>query len=106
MTARSVKAADGRCSVSTPLLAMPVDDFTYWLGKFVLETQKKDGTEYPPKSLYGLTCWFKCFFETNERFDVNPLSRSDACFSGFRQTLEFYKCALIINASKVCIMQF
>ena len=27
VTARSVKTANGRCSVSTPLLAMPVDDF-------------------------------------------------------------------------------
>ena len=46
VTARSVKAADGRCSVSTPLLAMPVDDLAYCLRKFVLETRKKDGTEY------------------------------------------------------------
>ena len=61
---------------------------SYWLEKFIQETQKKDGTEYPPKSLYGLTCCFKCCFETNERFDVNPLSHSDACFVGFRQTLD------------------
>ena len=45
VTARSVKAADGQCSVSTPLLAMPVDDFAYWLGRFILEFNGKDGTE-------------------------------------------------------------
>ena len=84
----SSSSSEGRCSVSTPLLLMPVDDFAYWLGKFILEARKKDGTEYPPKSLYALVCSFKRFFETNERFDVNPLTPSDTRFGGFRQTLD------------------
>ena len=89
VTARSVKAADGRCSVSTPLLAMPVDDFAYWLRKFILETRKKDDTEYPPKRLYGLTGCFKRFCEMNERFDASPLSCSNARLMAFDKLLSF-----------------
>ena len=64
----------------------------YWLGKFVLETRKKkDGSEYPPKSLYGLVCCFKHYFEANERFDVNPLSLNDARFGPLCQTLDVEK---------------
>ena len=40
--------------VTTPLLGMPVSDLAYWMGKFVLETRKTDGQEYPPKTLYAL----------------------------------------------------
>ena len=42
---------------------MPVNDFAYWLGKFILEVRKRDGHEYPPKSLYALVCCFKRHFE-------------------------------------------
>ncbi len=39
--------------VTTPLPAMPVDDFAYWMGKL------SQTTKNPPKSLYGLVCCFK-----------------------------------------------
>ena len=44
----------GHVPVSTPILQMPVDDFAYWVGKFVLEVRKQDSTEYPPKTLYAV----------------------------------------------------
>ena len=47
--ARAVEVA--RVNPTTPLLQMPVPDFAYWLGKFVLEIRKQTGTEYPPKTL-------------------------------------------------------
>lgn len=81
--ARSSEIVDGRCSVCTPLLTMPVDDFAYRLGKFILKTRKKDSTEYPPKTLYALVCCFKRFFEVSKKLDVNPLTPSDASFGGF-----------------------
>lgn len=40
--------------VNTPLHEMPMADLSYWMGKFVLKVRKKDGKEYPPKSLYAL----------------------------------------------------
>ena len=58
-------APDGVVSVVTPLLAMTPEHLAYWMGKFVLEVPKKDGKEYPPKTLYALVCCFKRFFEQN-----------------------------------------
>ncbi len=66
-----------RVNPTTPLLQMPVPDFAYWLGKFVLEIRKQTGTEYPPKTLYAIVCCFKRYFERNEVYDVNPLSPLD-----------------------------
>ena len=85
---RNPQSADGRCSLSSSLLLMSVDDFSYWLAKFIVEVRKKDGTQYPPKSLYSLVCCFKRFFEANNQFDVNPLSAHDGRFGAFRQTLD------------------
>ena len=61
-------APDGVVSVVTPLMAMTPVHLAYWMGKFVLEVQKKDGHEYPPKTLYVLVCCFKRFFEQNGVF--------------------------------------
>ena len=73
---------------STPLLELSIVDLAYWMGKFVLEVRKKDGTEYPPKSLYALVCCFKRFYEQNGVYDINPLIPSDARFGNFRATLD------------------
>ena len=43
--AASVDVAS-RVSPMTPLLEMPVEDFAYWLGKFVLEVCKQNGTPF------------------------------------------------------------
>ena len=39
------------CDLTTPLLDMKPEEIAYWMGRFVLEIRKKDGTEYPPKTL-------------------------------------------------------
>ena len=79
-----------RVNPTTPLLQMPVPDFAYWLGKFVLEIRKQTGTEYPPKTLYAIVCCFKRYFERNEvyNYDVNPLSPLDPRFGNFRSILD------------------
>ena len=79
---------EGVVPVTTALLEMPSADLAYWMGKFVLEIRKKDGKEFPPKSLYALVCCFKRYYEQNGVFDVNPLSSSDARFGNFRVTLD------------------
>ncbi len=58
---RNPQSADGRCPLSSSLLLMSVDNFSYWLAKFVVEVRKKDGTHYPSKTLYALVCCFKRF---------------------------------------------
>ena len=62
----------GIAPLTTPLLEMSHVNLAYWMGKFVLEVRKKDGSEYPPKSLYALICCFKCLFEQNGAHNVNP----------------------------------
>ena len=81
-------APDGVVSVGTPLMTMTPVDLAYWMGKFVLEVRKKDGQEYPPKTLYALVCCFKRFFEQNGVFSVNPLNPADPTFGSFRVTLD------------------
>ena len=53
-----------RVNPTTPLLQMPVPDFAYWFGKFVLEIRKQTGTEYPPKTLCGILKEMKCMMST------------------------------------------
>ena len=67
---------------------MPHVDLAYWMGKFVLEVHKKDGSEYPLKSLYALVCCFKCFFEQNGVHNFNPLRVDDSRLGNFRPTLD------------------
>ena len=74
---------EGTVPLTTALLEMPSTDLAYWMGKFVLEVRKKDEKEYLLKSLYALVCCFKCYYEQNGGFDVNPLSSSDARFGNF-----------------------
>ena len=63
-------APDRVVSVGTPLMAMTPVDLAYWMGKIVLGVQKKDGQQYPPKTLYVLVCCFKQFFEQNGGYVV------------------------------------
>ena len=81
---------EGKCPVTTPLQSMPVPDFAYWLGKFVLEVRKKkDASEYPPKTLYGMVCCSKRFFEQNKVYSVNSLAPINAPeFGEFRQNIQ------------------
>ena len=80
--------ATGCEPVDTPLLQMPVEDLAYWMGKFVAEARKVDGSEYPPKTLYALVCCFKRYYEANGNHSVNPLCTADVRFGDFRQTLD------------------
>ena len=91
--------------VNTPLFEMPPTDFAYWIGKFILEVRKTDGSEYPPKSLYALVCCFKRFFEQNGIHGINPISTSDVHFGDFRATLDsemkrLYRLGLGMNSKQ------
>ncbi len=59
---------------NVPILEMSLPDLSYWMGKFILEVRKKEGKEYPPKSLYAIVCCFKRFFEQRGVHSINPLS--------------------------------
>ena len=87
-SSRLVTTVDGRVPVTTPLLEIPAVDLGYWMGKFALEVSKKDGSEYPPNSLYASVCCFKRYYQQHGVHDVNPLSPNDARFGNFRVTLD------------------
>ena len=80
--ANSTADQDVIATVTTPLLQMSPADLAYWLGKFVLE-DRKDSTEYPPKSLYARVCCFKKHFEKNGVHCVNILFSLIAQLSKF-----------------------
>ena len=67
--AASRVTADVHCKgvvpVTTALLEIPSANLAYWMGKFVLEVRKKNGKEYPPKTLYAFVCCFKRYYEQN-----------------------------------------
>ena len=67
---------------------MTATDLNYWMRKLVLEVRKKDGSMYPPKSLYALVCCFKHYYEANGVHDINPLDASDTRFGSFRAVLD------------------
>ena len=43
----NLQSADGRCPLSSSLLLMSVNDFSYGMAKFVVEVRKN--RQYPPK---------------------------------------------------------
>ncbi|CAC5385194.1 unnamed protein product [Mytilus coruscus] len=45
-----------REGVVPELLNMNSEDMDFWLQRFIVEARRKDGVEYPPKSLYLITC--------------------------------------------------
>ena len=67
---------------------MTPTDLSYWMRKLVLEVRKKDGSMYPPKTLYALVCCFKRYYEANGVHNINPLDPSDAKFGSFRAVLD------------------
>lgn len=90
-TSRSTTIAGvhGIVPLTTLLLEMPHVNLACWIGKFVLAVCKKDGSEYPPKSLlYALICCFKRFCEQNGVHDVNLLRVDHSRFGNFRATLD------------------
>ena len=74
--------------LETPLLSMRSEELSYWLGKFVLEARKKNGDEYPPKTLYQIVCCFKRHFEANGIHSFNLLNPQEPAFGNFRHTLD------------------
>lgn len=51
---RSFRAQNG--DMIMDLHMMDAESMNYWLERFIMETRKKNGDEYPPKSLYYIVC--------------------------------------------------
>ena len=92
VTARSVKAADGRCSVSTPLLALSVDDFAYWLRSSFWKLEKRTAPTTHQKGRHGLPAkksvqaYVLLVSETRGLMLIHDAVMLVARFSDFRHT--------------------
>ena len=69
-----------------PLLRITTEKLPFWITRFVLETRKKDGTEYPPNSLYHIVTGLMRYLRENGRPSIDFFK--DAEFASFRQTLD------------------
>ena len=69
-----------------PLLQITTEKLQFWITRFVLETRKKDGTEYPPNSLYHIVTGLMRYLRENGRPSIDFFK--DAEFASFRQTLD------------------
>ena len=51
-----IAIADSGDEKIPPLLQMNKEMMQHWLTCFILEVKKKDGSEYPPNTLYHIVC--------------------------------------------------
>ena len=66
------------------MIAVP-SELNYWLSKFVLETRKADGDNYPPDTLYVICSGLQRFIRET-RPEINLFK--DPAFTGFQCTLD------------------
>ncbi|XP_061176185.1 uncharacterized protein LOC133185143 [Saccostrea echinata] len=67
------------------LHVMDSKEMGYWLERFVVEMRKKDGTEYPPKSIYLILCGLLRHLRDKGIYDKNFLNEKNTEFAGFRK---------------------
>lgn len=70
------------------LISMDLAAMNYWLQKFVVEARKKNGEEYPPKSLYYIVCGLMRHCKENKLFYVNFFDEKYGTFAEFRSVLD------------------
>ena len=61
----------------------------FWLSRFIIECHQKDGTPYPPNTLYNITASIqRTLRDEYGRNEVKILDISDICFADFRKQLD------------------
>ena len=58
------------------------------LSLFTIEVQKKDGSKYPPASIYLLLCGLQRVMRRNNRCPFDIFNKKDVRFRGFHGTME------------------
>ncbi|XP_045169549.2 uncharacterized protein LOC123532227 [Mercenaria mercenaria] len=66
---------------------MTVDDMNTYLCRFVMETRKRDGTKYPPNSLYHIMSGLLRYLRDKNINDKNFLDQADPRFSYLNKVL-------------------
>ena len=70
------------------LKLMNCEQMSYWLGRFVMEIRKRDGTDYPPRSIYLILCGLLRFLKDNGVYDKNFLDENRGEFTDFRKLVD------------------
>ncbi|CAC5403423.1 unnamed protein product [Mytilus coruscus] len=83
---RSFRTQNGDAIIE--LHMMNAECMNYWLERFVMETRKQNGDEYPPKSLYYIVCGLLRHCRDMNVHDKNFLDQKDGRFAHFRRVLD------------------
>lgn len=67
---------------------MTTEQMSFWLGRFVMEAQKRDGTEYPPRSIYLILCGLLRYLKDNGVYDKDFLDENNGEFTDFRKLVD------------------
>ena len=71
-----------------PLKEMTAEQMNHYLGRFILETRKKDGNPYPPRSLYLISCGLLRHLRDEKVYDKNFMDTKNLEFTEFRRVLD------------------
>ena len=61
-------------------------ELSLWLQRYILGMRKKDGTSYPPKTLYLLWCGLYRYMKENKECVLNIFNREDPDFKKLFKT--------------------
>ena len=67
---------------------MDAPTMEFWLSRFVVEARKRDGSEYPAKSLNYLVCGLLRLLPNKKIYSMNFLDEKDIRFANFRKVLD------------------
>lgn len=70
---------------------MDAVQLNFYLGRFIRRVRRKDGKEYPAKTLYYISCGILRYLRDREIHDKNFLDAADPRFAGFRKILDSKK---------------
>ena len=67
---------------------MNADVMNYWMQRFIVQDRRKDGAEYPPKSLYLIACGLLRHLRNNSVYDKNFFDENNLDFVELRKVLD------------------
>nr|XP_034336669.1 uncharacterized protein LOC117692546 [Crassostrea gigas] len=78
----------GRSETIPELQFQGSEEMNYWLQRFIVEARRQDGKDYPPKSLYLISCGLLRFLRDKGVYDKNFLDEKNTTFIEFRKVLD------------------